>query len=71
MTVSDDRWTCPSCGRSVVIIGSQADVRCAIEACQRRHADGHRRAAEVLARLPLPELPRPRRGRRDQAHRHA
>jgi len=55
MTVSDDRWTCPSCGRTVVVNGTAADTRAAIDAVQTRHARGHRRAADVIGRLGLPD----------------
>lgn len=55
MTCSTDRWTCPDCQRTVVVNGSQADTRAAIAAVQTRHATGHRRAAEVLGRLGLPD----------------
>lgn len=73
MSVSDDRWTCPSCGRTVVVSGSEADVRCCIAAAQLRHASGHKRGEEVLHRLGLPDpvplhqpatLPRARKRRR-------
>ncbi len=52
---SSDRWTCPTCGRTVVVDGSDADIRCALRACQKRHAAGHRAATEVLARYGLPD----------------
>jgi hypothetical protein len=55
MTVAADRWTCPSCARTVVIHGSAADVRCCIAAAQRRHAKGHAAGQEVLRRLGLPD----------------
>ncbi len=60
MSVSQDRWSCPDCGRTVVVDGSDADIRCALRACQQRHAAGHRAATEVLARYGLPDPPRNR-----------
>lgn len=54
MSISDDRWTCPTCGRTVVVLGSEADVRCCLAAAQRRHNEGHAAAAEVIGRLGLP-----------------
>jgi hypothetical protein len=64
MTVSQDRWTCPQCvpgHGTVVVIGSQADVKCCIEAVQRRHSEAHRAAAAVVARLGFPNALRPAR----------
>lgn len=40
--VSQDRWTCPRCGRSVVVYGSAADVACCLSAAQTRHGREHR-----------------------------
>lgn len=64
--VSDDRWTCPYCHRTVVISGSQADVRACITAVQQRHSAGHKAAADILTHIPVVDLPAPgpRRGRR-------
>lgn len=66
MTVSDDRWTCPRCGRTTVVCGSDADTRCALDAVRKRHGKGHRPGAdpghgsEVLEALGLPDpLPQP------------
>lgn len=59
--VSEDRWTCPGCGRTTVVDGSQADIRCALDAVQVRHDKGHRPGAnpehgsEVIAALGLPD----------------
>lgn len=63
MSVSNDRWTCPTCGRTVIISGSAAAVRNCIRAEQERHRDGHRAGEKVLARLGLPEPTRRRRRR--------
>jgi uncharacterized Zn finger protein (UPF0148 family) len=60
--VESGKWTCPSCGRTVVVIASDADTVCCLEAVQKRHAHGHEAAAAVLSRLGLPD-PHPRRRR--------
>lgn len=62
---SSDRWTCPTCHRTVVVDATDADTRCALAACQRRHAEGHRRATDVIARLGLPEPRHPGRNAGD------
>lgn len=46
-----DRWTCPTCSRSVVIDGSDEDTAAAIAAVQTRHYKAHRDAAIVDAKL--------------------
>lgn len=52
MPVSDERWSCPHCHATVVVTGSQQDVRACIRAAQERHANAHRAAARLAARLP-------------------
>lgn len=69
MSVSDDRWTCPECGRTTVIAGTAADTACCISALQHRHRDAHAKADHVLQELGLAgaaDRARPRR-RRNQA----
>lgn len=53
MSVSDDRWTCPRCERTTVVIGSQADVRAALDSVRSRHYGGHRSGDEVLEEMSL------------------
>lgn len=72
MSVSTDRWTCPSCNRTVVVDGSDADVKCCIAAAQRRHGRAHQAATAVLTHVGLADAhdpPRRRGGRggRNQA----
>lgn len=58
MSVSTDRWTCPQCppGRgTVVVVASDADIACCIEAAQLRHGLAHAEARRVLAHIGLPE----------------
>lgn len=43
--VSDDRWSCAECHRSVIITGSEPDTRTAIEAVRDRHRRLHAAAA--------------------------
>lgn len=57
MSVSDDRWTCPNCHRTVVVAGTQPDVRCALDACRKRHDRAHAAAARLDAALPGPRRP--------------
>lgn len=70
MAVSDDRYTCPGCGRTTVANGTKADTRCALDAVRKRHDKGHHGGPdpaygpEVIAALGLPDpipLPTPRR----------
>lgn len=69
MTVSEDRWTCPDCQRTTVVIGSEQDTRSALDAVRKRHGKGHTghdpgHGSEVIARLGLPDpIPTARRGR--------
>jgi hypothetical protein len=60
-----DRWTCPACARTVVVYAGDEDTRVAIAAMQTRHAQAHREAAQVLARLGManPLRPARRKGR--------
>lgn len=62
--ISDDRWTCPKCARTVVVDGSSADVLEALCAVQKRHGKAHREAAVLSARLRNtdPDNPAPRWG---------
>jgi len=39
--VSDDRWTCPACGRTTTVCGSQLDIDAALAAVRERHRQGH------------------------------
>lgn len=61
MSVSDDRWTCSSCGRTTVVNGSDVDTRCALDAVRKRHGKGHHpgpdpeHGSEVIAALGLPD----------------
>lgn len=61
MSVSTDRWTCPSCNRTTVVCGSEADTRCALDAVRKRHDKGRHtghdpaHGSEVLAALGLPD----------------
>lgn len=55
MSVSDDRWTCPRCTRTVVVIASPGDTRVCLKAAQDHHRQGHCAAAEVISRLGLPD----------------
>ena len=61
MTVSRDRWTCPTCHKTVVIDGSPEDVAAAIDAVQRRHGTEHRKARELDAKLRRLPVTAPRR----------
>lgn len=51
--VEQGKWTCPTCHRTVVIDATPADVKCCIEAAQRRHSEGHAAGAHVLDDLGL------------------
>lgn len=46
--VTDDRWSCPGCHRTVIITGSEHDTRAAIEAVRDRHRRMH--AATAMPR---------------------
>lgn len=50
MTVSNDRWSCPDCHRTVVITASEADTRAAIDAIRDRHRRAHTAAAMPRSR---------------------
>jgi hypothetical protein len=67
MWASPDRWTCPvpTCGKTVVIDGSDEDTAAAIAACQQRHYKAHRDAAVLDAKLRKTDVrnPAPRWGR--------
>lgn len=70
--VSTDRYTCPGCGRTTAVTGSDADTRCALDAVRKRHDKGHtgcppEHGSEVIEALGLPDplpLPTRRRGGR-------
>lgn len=53
MSVSSDRWTCPTCHRTTLIDGSDADTRRAIRGLQEGHADAHAAADAVLVDVGL------------------
>ena len=55
MSVIEQRWNCPTCGRGIVVYASEMDAHCCVIACQLRHAKAHKAAAAVLGRLGLPE----------------
>lgn len=52
MSVVEQRWTCPSCSRTVVIYASETDAHCCVVACQERHAKAHAAADAVFGPLP-------------------
>lgn len=63
MSVCDPaKWSCPICNGGITVYGSQPDQRCSIRACQLRHAQVHREAADLLKRLGMSETHPPRRG---------
>lgn len=60
MTVTEGKWTCEGCHRTVTVYASEQDAACCLRAVQERHTQAHRAAAVVLGRLGLPPRPRKR-----------
>lgn len=55
--VSDDRWTCPKCGRTTVVSGSRPDTAVALAAVRDHHECGHAAAAGMALAVPRPRGP--------------
>lgn len=53
--ISDDRWTCPACGRTVLVIASPGDTRFLLEQAREHHRKGHAAGEEMLRHLGLPD----------------
>ena len=49
--VDTDKWTCPTCSRTVVVNGTERDTTAALQAVQARHAKAHRDAAATANRV--------------------
>ena len=62
--IANDRWTCNSCGRTVVIIAAEEDFRCCLTDVQTMHGNTHRHTDTGRTRRLVRALERQDRKRR-------